>query len=119
MDEKVTDNIIDVLLKSGTWNDEKSFECYKKSLTKREELQSTYISNGFAIPHGDPKFITKSSIAVAILDKPVNWGNNRVDIIAMLMIKRTDKKIVEPFMNLIMHGIKNKEWFISKMMEVK
>lgn len=119
MDEKVTDNIIDVLLKSGTWNDEKSFESYKKSLKKREELQSTYISNGFAIPHGDPKFITKSSIAVAILDKPVNWGNNRVDIIAMLMIKRTDKKIVEPFMNLIMHGIKNKEWFISKMMEVK
>lgn len=115
--EKSSDQIIDLLLQKGIWLDKQSMNRYKKTILKREELQTTYLSNGFAIPHGDPNLVNESRIAVAVLDKSINWGNNRVDIIAMLMIKHDDKKVVEQFMNLIMRGINNKEWFISKMME--
>lgn len=113
------DQIIDLLLEKGKWANKQCTENYKKSVLNREKLQTTYLSNGFAIPHGDPSLLTESHIAVAVLDKSIYWGNNRVDIVAMLMIKQDDKKNVEPFMNLIMRGINDKEWFISKMMEAK
>lgn len=92
---------------------------YRHSIEQREKLQSTYLGNGFAIPHGDPHLVDHSCIAVLILDKPIKWGNNKVDVVSLLMVREEDKKIVESFMNLIMHGINNKDWFISKMMEVK
>lgn len=113
------DEAIDFLLKTNEWSSDSELEVYKASIYQREKLQSTYLDNGFVIPHGNPKLITHSSISILILDKPIEWGNNKADVISLLMIKDTDKAIVEPFMNLIMQGIENKEWFISKMMEVR
>lgn len=88
------------------------------SVFEREAVQSTYLDNGFAIPHGNPKFVEKTSVSIAILDKPILWGKQNVDIIVLLMVKEEDRNKVEAVMNLVMQGIKNKNWFISKMMEV-
>lgn len=93
-------------------------EDYLQSVREREDLQSTYLGNGFAIPHGDPALIPRSCISIAILDKPIKWGNNKVNIVCLLMINNTDKKLLEPFMNLIMEGINNKDQFIKKVMEL-
>ncbi|GAA3011344.1 BglG family transcription antiterminator [Tetragenococcus solitarius] len=89
------------------------------SVWEREELQSTYLDNGFAIPHGNPEFIEESSVSILILDKAITWGNQLVDVIALLLIREKDVEKVEPVMNLLMRGIEDKTWFISKMMEVK
>lgn len=110
---------IDVLISANTWPTNAAKKAYSQSIYQREKLQSTYLGNGFAIPHGDPRLVNQSCIAVLILDKPIKWGNNKVDIVSLLMVRDEDKKVVESFMNLIMHGINNKDWFISKMMEVK
>lgn len=110
---------IDYLLRTRKWESKKALNEYRKTVYQRENLQSTFLGNGFAIPHGDPKMLKNSSISVLILDKPIEWGNNKVDVISLLMVRDKDKKTVEPFMNLIMEGINNKEWFISKMMEVR
>jgi len=54
-----------------------------------------------------------------LLDQPVEWGNQKADIIILLMIREDETQKVEPMMKLIMQGIENKEWFLSKMLEVK
>lgn len=89
------------------------------SIYEREEVQSTYLDNGFAIPHGNPKFIEETSISILILDKPIPWGNQKVDVIILLLIREDNVKEIESVMKLIMQGIEDKNWFISKMLEVK
>lgn len=54
-----------------------------------------------------------------ILDKPVLWDNQKVDVMVLLMIKEEDMKEVEAMMELVMKGITDKEWFITKMLEIK
>lgn len=109
--------IINKLLDFNVWDSEDQKSLYLKTVNNRESLQSTYLGNGIAIPHGDPKIIKHSCIAVAILKKPIDWGSNKTDIICLLMITDKDKRAIEPFMSLIMKGLKDKKWFIKKMME--
>lgn len=118
-DRKDPNQIIDLLLENGNWPNEQIKNKYKQSIIEREKLQTTYLSNGFVIPHGNPALVCKSSISVAVLAKPIYWGNNHIDVIALLMVNHDDRKMVEPFMNLIMQGIKDKDRFIAKMMEAK
>ncbi|WP_041557111.1 BglG family transcription antiterminator [Carnobacterium sp. 17-4] len=89
------------------------------SIYEREEIQSTYLDNGFAIPHGNPKLVEETNISILVLDKPILWGNQKVDIIILLMIREEEVKEIEPVMKLVMQGIEDKSWFISKMLEVK
>lgn len=110
---------LNFLINKFTFADKNLGEKFKDSVWEREELQSTYLDNGFAIPHGSPEFVEKTTIAILILDKPIDWGNQKVDIIVLLMIREEDTRKVETFMELVMHGIEDKDWFISKMMEVK
>jgi mannitol/fructose-specific phosphotransferase system IIA component (Ntr-type) len=63
--------------------------------------------------------VDQTCITVLILDTPIIWDNVSVDVVALLMIREKDSAYVEPFMNLLMKGIEDKSWFISKMMEVK
>lgn len=110
---------LDYLIDQQDFTDQELKEKFKASVWERENLQSTYLDNGFAIPHGSPEFVEKTAISILILDKPINWGNQKVDILVLLMIKEEDVRKVEPVMELVMQGIEDKNWFISKMMEVK
>jgi len=110
---------LNFMIDQQDFSDESLKEKFKQSVWEREELQSTYLDNGFAIPHGAPEFVEKTTISILILDKPINWGNQKVDIIVLLMIKEEEVRKVEPVMELVMQGIEDKNWFISKMMEVK
>lgn len=89
------------------------------SIFEREEIQSTYLENGFAIPHGNPNVVKQTSVAVLIADKPFSWGYQKADIVVLLMIREEDVKEVEPVMKMVMQGIEDKNWFISKMLEVR
>ncbi|MCF1684652.1 MAG: PRD domain-containing protein [Tetragenococcus koreensis] len=112
-------NALGYLFKRQNFSDELLKENFIDSVWEREELQSTYLGNGFAIPHGNPDFVEETSVSILVLDKAISWGNQLVDIIALLLIREEDDKKIEPVMNLIMQGIEDKNWFISKMMEVK
>lgn len=57
-------------------------------------------------------------MSVLFPEKPIKWGNNKADVVIMLMVSMDDKQSMEPIMDLIMQGINNKDWFISKMTEV-
>lgn len=109
---------VNYLLSTTSWPTDGVREKYKKSVFQREELQTTYLGNGFAIPHGDPSLLETSHVSVLFPEKPIKWGNNKADVIIMLMVSKNDKQSMEPIMDLIMQGINNKDWFISKMTEV-
>ncbi|MTI68483.1 MAG: BglG family transcription antiterminator [Firmicutes bacterium] len=57
-----------------------------KSALDRENITSTAVGKGVAIPHGTEKLVNKSTIAVAILNKPINWSGNKVDIVFLLAL---------------------------------
>ncbi|MDN6664743.1 MAG: PTS sugar transporter subunit IIA [Tetragenococcus koreensis] len=110
---------LDYLFKRRIFSEKLLKEKFIESVWEREELQSTYLGNGFAIPHGNPDFVEETSVSILILDKAITWGNQMVDVIVLLLIREEDVEKIEPVMNLIMQGIEDKNWFISKMMEVR
>jgi transcriptional antiterminator len=67
---------------------------YFDSVLKRENLTSTEIINGLAIPHGDKEYILKSKIAVARLISPIKWNENKsksIRFVFLLALKNRDK----------------------------
>lgn len=57
---------------------------YEQSAKEREQISSTYIGGGIAIPHGEARFIRRSAIAVAQLRVPVDWDGEKVNLVFML-----------------------------------
>ncbi|MFR3361249.1 MAG: BglG family transcription antiterminator [Enterococcus canintestini] len=110
---------IDFLFEKQNFISRDKQKVLKDAVWEREKLQSTYLDNGFALPHGNPKLVEQTNVSILILDKPIDWGLEKVDIIVLLLISQEDTKQVEAIMELVMRGIENKDWFISKMMEVR
>lgn len=110
---------INFLLKKQCFTDANKQKILIDAIWERERLQSTYLDNGFALPHGNPKLVEKTNVSILILDKAIDWGIEKVDVVVLLLISQKDTKQVEAVMDLIMRGIEDKDWFISKMMEVR
>ncbi len=80
--EEVIDKLSHQLVKEGVVK-----ESFFKGVMKREEWASTYIGSGIAIPHASSEYVNYSQIALAILDKPIEWSGNEVDIVCVFAIK--------------------------------
>lgn len=66
---------------------------YVKSIIKREQEMSTYLSNGVAVPHGltseSAEGILKNGIAIATIPDGIDWGNGQiVRVIIMIAAER-------------------------------
>ncbi len=59
---------------------------YYASVIKREGAANTAIGGDVAIPHGDMSFTNESKIVVAVLDQPIDWGDEKVDVVFLLNI---------------------------------
>lgn len=57
---------------------------YGETAERREGASSTCIGGGLAIPHGSPQFAVASSIAVARLSAPIDWGGEAVELVMMI-----------------------------------
>jgi transcriptional antiterminator len=53
---------------------------------KRENIESTAIGNGVAIPHGMPENVIKPKVFFIQLEYPVNWGGKMVSTIFLLAL---------------------------------
>ncbi|SDC36081.1 activator of the mannose operon, transcriptional antiterminator [Pelagirhabdus alkalitolerans] len=60
---------------------------YIHQALRRERTASTVIGGGIAIPHGDPKYVKHSAIAVATLNQPLDWDGEKVSLVFLLAIK--------------------------------
>ena len=65
-------------------------ENYFESLLRREEVESTEIGSKFALVHGNPKFIQKSSLSYIKLKNPIKWKIDMVQYIFVIAAKPED-----------------------------
>ncbi|GIP49137.1 putative licABCH operon regulator [compost metagenome] len=68
---------------------------YAHQALLRERLSSTTIGGGIAIPHGDPKLIRTSRIAVATLEEPLDWQEEKVSIVFMLALAPQEQEMMK------------------------
>ncbi|MDT2640293.1 PRD domain-containing protein [Enterococcus dongliensis] len=79
-----------------------------ESILDREEFSTTDISDGIAIPHPLlTSSLEKTKIAVAIQEKPLNWGSQFVDLIIMIVPGKNEQKMTSRIMEEIYHIIKD------------
>lgn len=64
---------------------------YLQSVFDRERATTTSIGRGIAIPHGNMSEINESRIVVAILEEPIAWHDDMVDVVFLLAVKMTTK----------------------------
>ncbi|TCP31210.1 BglG family transcriptional antiterminator [Scopulibacillus darangshiensis] len=62
-------------------------------IIEREKMSSTSFNNNVAVPHSMHMDALKSSISIVLNDKPVNWGNNSVQIIALIALNKDERSI--------------------------
>lgn len=73
-------------------------ESFLQSVIEREKISSTSVSNFVAIPHALFENVIDSKIAIGILDKPIEWGENMVQLVFLLALKKmTDEELTSIF----------------------
>ncbi|NGU66785.1 PTS fructose transporter subunit IIA [Clostridium perfringens] len=71
-------------------------ENFKKDIYHRESLSNTGIGFGIGIPHSKSNFVKKSSIAIGISKKGIEYNSidgNKVNLVFMLAIKSDDSNL--------------------------
>jgi transcriptional antiterminator len=75
------------------------------SVLDREKVYSTALDWGISLPHGDPRYVKASCLAISILKRPIPWGNEKTDIVFLLCISpdniRKSSKWVRALYNFI------------------
>ncbi len=83
---------------------------FAKSVVHREKLSSTAVGYGIAIPHGNTSYVQESVIAVALLQEPVDWEGEQVDLIFMLALKAEEAKFASIFFKHFYEALDNPDW---------
>jgi len=83
---------------------------FAESVVHREKLSSTAVGYGIAIPHGNTSYVQESAIAVALLQEPVDWEGERVDLIFMLALKVEEAKFASVFFKRFYEAVDNPDW---------
>ena len=65
---------------------------YVARTLERERLSSTAFTDALAVPHAIGMTATRTSIAVAIADPSMAWGEGRVQVIAMVAFSESDRE---------------------------
>lgn len=89
-------------------------EEFIKGIRLREEIGTTYIGKGFALPHTDPSYVLKPGVAIAKLKQPVDWGGKPVSVVFMLALTVSCHKLVQE-----VYGLTTKEEFFTALQLVK
>lgn len=66
---------------------------FRESIYRRERLGSTEIEGGSALPHAAPETVKKMAIAILILQKPVWWNTENVNVIVLACVPNNQVNI--------------------------
>jgi transcriptional antiterminator len=118
LDFKSKNNLLEYLCKQLT--EQKIVKKgFLKSVQKRENLTSTEIVNGLAIPHGDKKYVLKSKIVLARLKYPIQWSEKKsssINFVFLLALKNREK--AKKFFK-IFNQIVREEEFLNNILKAK
>lgn len=76
-------------------------ETFIQSAIDREKISATSTGNLLAIPHAFSGNVITSRIAVGILDKPIQWGENMVQIVFLLALEKMSSEDYENIFNTL------------------
>lgn len=88
--QEVFNLLSNLAFNSGVTQDKEKFN---DALWERENMISTYIGDGFSIPHVQSGCINKASIFIVKLDNYIPWteANEKVDFIVSMAIPKDNK----------------------------
>lgn len=72
-------------------------EGFAASVLEREELGATDYGNLVAIPHPARVMVERNIVAAAILDKPVKWFRNQVQLVVLVALTNSMEEKVQKF----------------------
>lgn len=74
---------------------------FRDIVLNREQMAPTSFANALAIPHAFRAFATKSTIAVAQLRNPIQWGAFEVRLVMLFAINKADQRMIKIFFDWI------------------
>lgn len=89
---------------------------FKESLFQREELGSTGLKTGIAIPHADPHTVKKTKLAFVTLENLIQWGDTKVQLVVLLAIAEKNmteaKELIASIYDLF-HSVEEIQWLVE------
>ncbi|MEK5005843.1 MULTISPECIES: BglG family transcription antiterminator [Bacillus] len=70
---------------------------FRSSVLEREQMSSTYLGRGIAMPHPLITNEGTSCVAIAHLKQPIDWQGNQVSIVFLLAIHKDDAACMNQF----------------------
>ena len=93
-------------------------EEFKESTFQRETFSTTVLQNGIAMPHPSGFYSKKTTIAVATLAHPIQWGSATAQVVFMLAVKSGDQQFLRNFYELIVNLSESAE-HVNRMLRVQ
>jgi len=93
-------------------------ENFKESTFEREMMAYTSFSYGYAIPHALNYSAICSTMSIAILKKPVQWGDYQVHLVLLLAVRDDEKELLKIFFDWF-GNICDDTLLLSKIREAK
>ncbi|WP_382303765.1 BglG family transcription antiterminator [Herbiconiux sp. UC225_62] len=67
-------------------------ESYVEGAIERERMSSTAFTDTIAVPHAMEMSATRTAIAIVVNETPMAWGENRVNVIALIAFSESGRK---------------------------
>lgn len=80
---------------------------FEDAVLKRENLSPTSFVYSFAVPHPLKAQSNKSKIAIALLKKPIQWGDFQVKLVLLLAVREDEQKILCTFFDWLSSMVNN------------
>ncbi len=84
---------------------------FLESVLIREEISPTSFEQFFAVPHPMEFSANETKVAIAILKRPIQWGNYSVKLVMLFAVKKEHRKYIKTLYAMISDVLLQKETF--------
>jgi fructose-specific phosphotransferase system IIA component len=115
---EVIDAMIDLVASSPKVMDK---EKVRKAIFEREEIMSTGVGNGFAIPHGKTEAVADIVAAFAVTAQPIDYQSLDEKPVRLVFLLVGKDNLVGPHIKLLsrISRLMNKEEFRKRLLDMK
>lgn len=115
---EIIDAMIDLVGKSSKVTDK---EKVREAIFEREEIMSTGVGNGFAIPHGKTDAVSDIVAAFAVTAEPIDYQSLDEKPVRLVFLLVGKDNMVGPHIKLLsrISRLMNKEEFRNRLIEMK
>ena len=115
---EVIDAMIDLVASSPKVMDK---EKVRKAIFEREEIMSTGVGNGFAIPHGKTEAVSDIVAAFAVTAQPIDYQSLDEKPVRLVFLLVGKDNLVGPHIKLLsrISRLMNKEEFRKRLLDMK